>query len=181
MPLFQMDSQKVYQNEYWTNRYILSATDLSTAVTAAGFIRAAERACHYDIVTLDKYRVSDMVQGTDVYQVISDNVAGTRASSGGQFLPLFNVIRVDFNTVGGGRPSRKYLRAPIGEGEQNGGVLDPAVITFYMNNFVTPLVALGNFVDVDGQAFSTGSVFRLVGMRQLRRGSKRKATPVIQE
>jgi hypothetical protein len=180
MPLFQMDSQKVFQNEYWTNRYILNATDLATAVTAAAFIRAAEKAVHYDIVTLDKYRVSDMLPGTDVYQVISDNVAGSRSTGGGDYLPLFNVVRCDFNTVGGGRPSRKYLRIPLGEGEQTAGVLAPAVITFFMTNFVTPLVSLGNFVDVDGQAFTTGSVHRLVGMRQLRRGSKRKQQPIIQ-
>jgi hypothetical protein len=179
MPMFAMDSQKVLNGEFWTNRYMIEATDLATATTAAAFIRDKERNVHSTIVTFDKYRVSDTVVGTDVYQVVNDNVQGTRAAPNGEWMPLFCVLRVDFNTVGGGRPSRKYLRLPLYEDDCYQGNTAQAIRTLVLTSYAGPLIGLANFVDVDGQAFSSASASLAVGMRQLRRGSKRRALPII--
>jgi hypothetical protein len=178
MPLFNMDSEKLWAGEYWTNRFVIQGPTLADALVTADAIRDIEIAVHTALVTLTKYRVSDQVENTDVYQVIQDNAQGARATNG-QALPHFCRVRCDFNAIGGGRPSRKYVLAPLFEAEQDAGVLVNDAIAFYLLNYVSPLVNLVAFVDVDGQGFSGGSVSRQVGMRQLRRGSKRKLLPII--
>jgi len=180
MTLYAMVSEKEYNGVYWTNRYILQADTLAAAVTAAGSVRTIEREVHYTQVNFTKYRVSDQVEGTDVYQIINDSVTGDLTIEGTpDWLPLFCRTRVDFNTDGGGRPSRKFLAPLMHEGIQQNGSLTDGWRTFVQTNYVVPLVALTAFVDVDGQAFGSGSVIKPVAMRQLRRGSRRRTTPVI--
>lgn len=180
MALYAMVSEKSHEGVYWTNRYIIEAATLADAVTTAGEIRTIEREVHYNVVNFTKYRVSDQVEGTDVYQIINDGVTGDLTIEGTpDWLPKFCRTRVDFNTDGGGRPSRKYLCPPMHEGIQQNADLTSSWRTFVQTNYVAPLVALTGFVDVDGQAFGSGSVSQPVGMHQLRRGSRRRATPVI--
>lgn len=178
MALWFMDSEKKFQQEYWSNRYVIEAASLATAVAFADAIRSIEHACTHTFVTLTKYRVSSDNVGDDVYQITNDNVAGALTYSG-SVLPLFNRVRCDFNTVGGGRPSRKYWCPALTENDVNGMVLEASFIEFMEDNYVAPLLSITGYVDVDGQAFSSGSVFPDVAMRQLRRGSKRKLLPII--
>lgn len=178
MPLWKLDIEKLLQGEYWSNRYIIEEASLATALLAAEPIVDAERSIHQTVVNFTKYRVSDMVLGTDIYQTVTINLPGLSTQSD-QWLPLFNVVRVDFNTVGGGRPSRKYLRLPISEvWTQNGNLVNTFVSEIQIN-YADALIDLPQYVDVDGQAFSNASVSPYVGMRQLRRGSKRKLAPII--
>jgi hypothetical protein len=178
MPRWSMDSEKMIDNEYWSNRYIIEAATMADALVNAAAIRLVERECTITYVTLTKYRVSTTAVGDDVYQIINDNTPGLKVSET-QTLPLFARVRCDFNTIGGGRPSRKYWCPPLTESEQSAGVLTAAAILFFQENYVDALLALDAFVDVDGQAFGSGSVLPKVAMRQLRRGSKRKKLPII--
>lgn len=178
MGIYSMDSEKRLGGEYWSNRFIINAPTLTNALEVANDIRQIERTVTYASVLFTKYRVSTTTPHDDVYQIVNDNAPGLRAVTG-SVLPLFNRVRVDFTVLGGGRPSRKYLLPPIGEAEQTDGTLDAAAVAYYNANYAQPLLAIGEYVDVDGQAFTSASVFPIVAMRQLRRGSKRRSTPII--
>jgi hypothetical protein len=179
MPRYNVDIEKMLEGEYWTNRYVVQNADLAAAVVSANMIYEYERAIHTNIVLFTKYRASDQVPGTDVYQVVTLNTMGL-ATLTTDYWPLFNVVRCDFNPEGGGRPSRKYLRLPIAEGNiTTKGQLSTAWRDALKTAYVDPLVAMVAFVDVDDQALTSGSVYPFVSMRQLRRGSKRKLNPVL--
>lgn len=173
MTLFNMDSEKMYLGEYWTNRYTIQASNLDAAVTVAAAIREVEKAASLSVVSLTRYRVSDRTPMTDVYQIVEDNQAGARSPTSDP-LPLFCRVRCQFNTAGGGRPSRKYWLPPVQEDETASTDLISAAVSFYMSTYVNPLIAIAGFVDTDGQVFTSGSVTKRVGMRQLRRASKRR-------
>lgn len=178
MPLWSLDIEKVF-GETWTNRYIVEADDLTSATALASVYLGAEGAVHSAMVTITRARVSSMVEGDDVYQIIQVNQQGLRAQNL-EYLPLFNVVRVDFTAVGGGRPSRKYLRLPIYEPDTSGGSFVSTFQTLIETSYVAPLIAAGAmYRDVDGQSFSSGQIYPRVAMRQLRRGSRRKLTPVL--
>lgn len=174
---WQVDIEKLFNNEYWTNRYIISTTDLATSVTVGQQIADIERAVLYTTMMQTKFRVSDGVKNTDVYQVVPLNRAGTYAMAG-SLLPLFCVARVDFATAGGGRPSRKYIRGFLGEGNTADGTIESPGITT-LNTYGTNLRAIPEFVDVDGQVFISHAVWPMIAMRQLRRGSRRRTEPVL--
>lgn len=177
MPLYQVDIEKLYRGEYWTNRYVLNAASIDEAHAVGGNIVAYERAIHLATVDFTKYRTSDFVKGNDLYIVGTLGLKG-QALTTTDYLPLFCCCRVDFS-VGYGRPSRKYLRLPLEEANQNDGGLVAAFRDSVNTKYIQPLVALAAFVDVDGQKLVSGSVFPQVAMRQLRRGSKRKLQPVL--
>lgn len=179
MALYAMDSEKLFQGEYWTNRYIITAASLDTAVAEASQIQAAERAVHSSLISFTKYRVSDRVAGTDVYQVIQTDVQGNRPAGTAEFLPMFVCVRCDFNTVGGGRPSRKYLHCMIFEEDNVNGFLTTARRDAVKAQYVDVLVGLAGYVDVDGQDFSGGSVALKLTQHQFRRGTKRRLQPII--
>lgn len=178
MPLWNVDVEKKLGEEYWTNRYVVEEATIQAAVPLAEQITAWERAVHATGVTFTKWRVSDRVPNTDVFITLALNQPGLWNPGAVEFLPLFNVVRVDFST-GVGRPSRKYLRCPIPEGQQQDGTLIPSMITFVNNSYATPLATAAWYVDVDGEAIIQGQTWPFVGMRQLRRGSKRRLQPVI--
>jgi hypothetical protein len=178
MPLYSLDVQKSLRGEYWTNRYILNAASILGSTTDAVAIVEAERAITINDVQFVSYRVSDGVPGTDEYIVVPIGTFGLREVSTAA-LPLFDVLRVDFG-VGLGRPSRKYLRGVLAEQDQaNYGELDLAAVAYFTTNYATVVAGVPGYVDVDGQDITSGRVFGQVGMRQLRRGSKRRLQPVI--
>jgi hypothetical protein len=180
--LWVVDIEKMYLGEYWTNRYIVAASDLAGATTIGGTIMGLEKTVHQGAALFTRYRVSDGQPLTDVYQVVQVNAFGEKPGTNTSYLPLFNVIRCDFNTAGGGRPSRKYLRGILTEADVAFNNIEQACIDYLTTNYVNPLVGLAGFVDVDNQQITSGSVYPNVSMRQLRRASKRKApaagTPV---
>lgn len=177
MPLFSIDIEKFYLAEYWTNRYIVNAENLAVADTYGAQIVEFERAVHVSVVQFTKYRTADTVEGNDVYKINPLGVNGLRSATGAP-LPLFNVVRCDFG-VASGRPSRKYLRLPLMAGEVSGNTLITGLVGLINVDYVESLVDAGFYVDVDGQPILNGNTMLNVGMRQLRRGSKRKAAPVL--
>lgn len=178
MPLHQVDIEKEYRGEYWTNRYIIQVADVDAGMIVAQNIVLYERSAHLAVVNFHRVRVSDMVQGTDLYRVEPLNTQGTLAVDASGWLPLWNVVRVDFG-VATGRPSRKYLRCPIQESWTVEDSLTPGHIAILRDGYVANMVALPEYVDVDGQPIINGAVIPKVAMRQLRRGSRRRTLPVL--
>jgi hypothetical protein len=176
MAIYSVDIEKLYQNEYWTNRYLVQVADLAGGQVAGSAIANMERNFHQNTVTFTRYRVSDNTPNTDVYTTVPLNLPGLRGSVG-EYMPLFNVVRVDFGVAGGGRPSRKYYRLPLGEGDQAGGILADGTVTA-VDNALQPILAQP-VCDPQGQIWVSIAVARQVGMRQLRRGSKRRLRPII--
>lgn len=178
MPLFNLQIEKELNGEFWVNRYIVELDDLTQAVLIGNTITGFELAVHLDVVTFTKYRVSDIDPATDAFVIVPIGQQGQRAIGANQYLPLWNVFRVDF-PAGVGRPSRKYVRGPVLESDSVNGVLEPATVAFMNANYGTPLGDLPEFVDVDGTGLGTGITQANVAMRQLRRGSRRRTTPIL--
>lgn len=177
MAIFKVDVQKQFAGESWTNRYLIDQTDLVSASLNANLIVSAERQFHPVQVEFTLVRTSDLVQGTDQFITVPLNLAGLGPNIG-DWLPLFNTVRVDFS-AGLGRPSRKYYRAILDEGNQTNGTL----ITELRNTIEGELLNLLEniaLVDPQGSPLSNPQVAARVQMRQLRRGSRRRATPPIQ-
>lgn len=167
--------EKLYQGEYWTNVYWLAGS-IGDAGSPAAAIIAAEKAVLLDSVLMTKARIDDGVQDTDLYSTIIINDFGDRELAGGSMVALFNVVRVDFQ-AGGGRPSRKYLRGLLTEAFVNFNTIEAAQLTFFQTNYATVVAEVTGFQDVDGDDITAGVVHPFVGMRQLRRASKKKITP----
>jgi len=161
------------QGEYWVNVYWTAGTIGDAGPVAAALI-AAERALYYPSVTITKARIDDGVPNTDLFSTVVVNQAGTRGAAADP-LPLFAVGRVDFTINGQGRPGRKYLRGFLQESDTSNFVLTAGAITA-LQTYADAVVAAG-VTDADGQAIVDGSPMPAIGMRQLRRGSKKKATP----
>jgi len=175
--MWSLDIEKQLGTETWTNRYILSNPSIESALLTAAAILPLEQAIHLDTVTFTRYRISDLDPSTDIFVIVPVGEPGD-VTPGSDILPLFNVVRVDF-PAGLGRPSRKYLRCPVQEEWQVDGFFTSTVVAFINSSYGTPLGDIDEYVDVDGEPLGTGICQAAVGMRQLRRGSKRRATPVL--
>lgn len=173
---FSLDIEKSYLTETWTNRYILSNPSIESALLTAQAIVDAEIAVHASGFTITRYRISDLDPATDTFVIVPVGTPGARTIT--TLLPLFNVVRVDF-PAGTGRPSRKYLRVGIQETEQSQGVLESTFVSFINTEYGQVLGDIDEYVDVDGEPLGTGICQPNVAMRQLRRGSKRRTTPVL--
>lgn len=160
--------------EYWTNIYHAPGNDVAAAgVIAAGLV-AAELPLYNAGIIITKYRVDDMVEDTDVGHTEVVNAVGT-SGQGNVNMPLFVVVRVDFSTIGGGRPSRKYIRGTLQEDDVTFTSLGASPIT-RCGIYAAAAIGTG-FVDIDQQGINSYAVLPFPAMRQLRRGSKKKVAP----
>jgi hypothetical protein len=176
-PFWQVDVQKRLGAEYWTNVYHCARSTQESAKLFADGVITLEKLMHHNTVEFVSYRVAPYpgpAEGTII------PIGGFGTGGAGSYLPLFNVLRVDFPAPTG-RPSRKYWRLPLEEASIINGDVEPTLVTAYQghinNYFASP--ASAGMIDVDGQLLVSGRVMAAVGMRQLRRGSRRRITPVI--
>ena len=180
MSIFRAIIEKEYLGEYWTNVYHVEAADLGEAAALATQIKDMERSILDSRCMITKLRVDDMVKGTDVYHTVPVSEMGSLANTGTgapEMLPLFVVVRVDFQ-VFGQRPSRKYLRGTLVEAWSGpNGQLNPSIVDIVRDNYATPLAGSPWYVDESGNPIVAGTVYLRAGMRQLRRGSKKKSIP----
>lgn len=173
----QIDVQKLQSGEYWTNVYHIDSADVGDGDAAASLIVAAERLIHSTGVAFSKVRIATYPVSDGEFIILPLSGTGSRTFSGGQ-LALFNVARTDIS-VGRGRPCRKYYRAPIYEGDQEDGALTIAfrgVVDTALNDLIGDLPTL---CDPGGTRWVEATTAVAVGMRQLRRGSRRRTEPVI--
>jgi len=181
MPQYRVQIFKaITSGKPWSNVYHVVSDDLTAASAFAETLAGIEQNVHYSFVTLLRARVSTEVPDDGVFNTITLNVAGLRGGSP-QTLPLFNTVRVDFG-VFGGRPSYKYIRGPLAESEQDGGIISVGELTFFDTNYAQPLLDLsttpiadGQLTDEDGNAFTSVSIYPQVQERQ--RTRRRRALP----
>jgi hypothetical protein len=176
MAVWQVDIQKQLGTEYWTNVYHVNVPSQAAAVTEAQTIIYAERQLSMDNVTFVNYRVRPFPAGGTPGTVYPIGQAGLSASA--DYLPLWNTVNVIF-TVGQGRPSRKYLKLPIPEVAQSNGIISSTYLASWGTAYSAALEGMANLCDSQGNPFLDVGILVNVGMRQLRRGSKRKLLPVI--
>jgi hypothetical protein len=176
MPIYQIDIEKTLSNEYWTNVYHVNVADALTAQDRATSIYQIEREVHMTFVLFTKYRVAPYPQVAVQGFVNPIGLNGLYAIEA--TLPLFNVARVDFGN-GVGRPSRKYLRLPVGETMQQDAVFSSGYRTSFNNAYSIPLLSVPGLCDTQGRPLISAGLMLTVGMRQLRRGSKRRLQPII--
>lgn len=177
--MYSLDIEKELNGEYWTNRYMLDVASAAAGISPANDLVEAERQYTLDRMNFTRYRISSVTMGDDDYIIEPLNVVGGRTAGVGSELPLFNCIRVDF-AVASGRPSRKYLRGILIEADQSGfGVIDPTFLDFFDAAYTAGCLAVPQYVDVDGQSLIGGQAYPKVAMRQLRRGSRRRTTPIL--
>ncbi len=176
-PYWQIDVQKLLGTEYWTNVYHVAASSQATAMLYAEAIVDLERQSALSSVQFVRNRVAPF-PGPSEGTIIPIGLVGVVAGDG--WLPLFNVVRVDFPAPTG-RPSRKYYRLPLAESAQTNGVLDQNVRAIIQGRFDAYFASPNSsgLIDIDGQLLVSARVMSNVGMRQLRRGSKRRLQPVI--
>lgn len=182
MPVYQVDIEKTAlspasQQVYWTNVYHVQAPDQATAVTQGSAIVTLEKVIHAANTTFTKMRVRNVSVLGMAPSIVPLTGTGGRTTPS-DYLPMYCVLRVDFGKATG-RPCRKYLRIFIGEGDQSNGNLLTGFESSMQTGYATPILALGYICDADGTLISSADVVTQVQMRQLRRGSKRRTTPVI--
>lgn len=176
MALWEISIQKNIGSEYWINVYHASVPDQAGAVDVANQVIAIERGAHMVAVSFVNFRVRQvdvLAQAGTVYPIgLTGQVGNT------PYLPLFVVARVDF-AVYTGRPSRKYMKFPISGSAVDNGNFTTAALGFYNTNYAEALEGVANLCDNNEQPFLSIKVNPTVGMRQLRRGSRKKETPII--
>lgn len=178
MPVYQVDVQMNAGGIYVTNVWHVLAGSISEANEMGNNIAVVSAALIPPTMSVNHYRVSTPAEGDGVYYSNPVNIPGQR-TTGGEPLPLFNRFRIDFG-VGPRRPLRKFMLL-VTETDVTAGQLNSAAITFVETNFITPLLESGDEIALcapDGTHVIGASTAQQVGMRQLRRASKRK-TPVI--
>lgn len=177
MPTYKLDIQYVYETEYWTNKLYVIEPDMEAAANAAETLCQVLKTGIQDSVTIDKVRITPFPYQRNTYRDVQIDVAGTGGST--PPAPLFNVVRWEFSRAYG-RAVSHYFRGGVttsnlGPNQQ----FTPAAKTFN-DNLVTALFETGPIIcDKIGDPYTRATTSLLVGMRQLRRGSKRKKTPVI--
>lgn len=175
MPLYTVDIEKRLASEFWTNRYIVQADTLNAAVIIGADFVTAERAMHSVNVEFTRRRTATLVQNDNLYTITALGVSGQR-NEPTSLLPLFNTLRFDINAIAG-RPSRKYFRGVLTEGDINGDALSTSFNGFlaaFVDTFGTPQ-DLAGWVDPQGEVFLNIAVHPRVQMRQLRRSRRRRA------
>lgn len=182
MPHYLVQSFKTHNFEPrpWSNVYQIDAASLVVATNAAQTIVTAERQFHKVSVTFTYARISDITTPGDIYATLPINLPGVIADPA-DALPLWNTVRADISVVGGGRPSRKFYRLPLGEAEATGmavlvGVRNQIITT--LTQLVSDLAAASVFLeDPQAQRWSVVSVQERIQMRQLHRRRRRLPAP----
>lgn len=176
MALYNIDVEKRLGSEYWTNRYITDMDSMAEGVTLGNDIVGAELLIHSELVTITKYRVSE--GAGEAYTIVTVGEPGLNEQT--NLLPLFNTLRFDLPAATG-RPSRKFYRGVLGESDINGDAVQSTYVTFAaaLSALLKPDIESQGIVDPQGQ-FLTGVVqWPFVQMRQLRRGTRKRGTPIF--
>jgi len=176
MAVFKVDIQTNYYGTFITNSYHVEAANLLTASNNGVAIANIQKTLIPSSVVIDTIRASTDALGDEVFYTRAVVIPGTR-SGGGDALPTFCRWRVDMS-IGFRRPLRKFLLEPT-ETDTTGGGFSNAALAFIQTAYCDPLVALGYVCGPDGTVINSAACNQRVGMRQLRRGSRRRTTPII--
>lgn len=178
MSVFKVDFQFRYQTEYWTNKLYVTAPDTATVRTwVTGEIGPILAGAVQNSITLEKARITELPFVRNHYTDVPLNLPGGGGAT--PPAPLFNVVRWQFGQ-NVGRQTFHYFRGSITPSnigsDQN---FTPAAKTY--NDAIVNQVGDTTLpiTDRNGNPYISFTTALAVGMRQLRRGSKRKARPII--
>lgn len=181
MPIFAIQVFKTHPlngTREWSNVYHVRCSTSLVAIGIADEIVAAEREFHNASTTFTRARASSIVAADDDFRTNVYNEGGLRADPT-QNMPLWDTVRVDITVEGGGRPSRKFYRLPLGEADVANLVVDGtlrSLIDTSLEGLRTALeTATTPLVDLDDQPWTDVAAFGFVQMRQLHRKRKRSA------
>lgn len=178
MALFKVDIEKTYGPEFWTNVYYVDAADLATAVTHMGDLLGAEQRVHSAEVTVEKGRVTPVPNPGNAFVTTEFHESGAYTNSA-PLMPLFNTVRVDMN-VDAGRPSRKFLRGILHtDAIDADGSITGTYQGMIEDQYITTLEGFSWLVDESGNPIVGFTLLGKPSDRQLRRGSKRRTTPIL--
>lgn len=175
MALWKVRIHKERGEAKWSNVYTVQASSLPAAVSAGQLIYPRERAITSDDILFTVMEVEPAVLGAGGGTVVTLGQYGTNVMGGGEAL-LFVTVRCFFRPSAG-KPSQKYLRGVLYKDSYNSstGAITPAVVTGFQTNYVNPLMAIPEFVDVDGQPFTSAGVVPHVQERQMKRKRRSRA------
>lgn len=176
--VYNIDVQKRLGTEYWTNRYHCVALTLEEALQIGLELSAKEAVVTVSEVSFVSVRASTPQPNDGVYLVEQTNYSGGVVTPT-HALPLFVVVRVTF-TKGPGAPDVKYYK-----GMANPDALadafnyKQATVNALQIDLAAALLATEGLSSQAGLPYTNIKVDQRVGMRQLRRGSKKRDEPVI--
>jgi len=161
-------------NRPWTNVFHVNATTLDAAASWA-------------VNFLAPCMVSELNVAFSAVKIVVDHLADDTFISlpisipgvvSGDWLPLFNTVKVDINVAGHGRQDGKFVRGWLHEGVVTDGLIDESVRGAFEDKF-TSLIADStadgtDLVDADGNLWQTASVRATIQERQRHRRRKKK-------
>lgn len=176
---YRLEIHKHFIETKWCNTWLIGALDMDDGEAIANAIVNFERKIHKDVVTFDYFLLSTILVADRVFRHRAINLQGLASSDAEVWLPLFNTVRVDFNTMDSD-PCRKYFRTPISESNQADGELTTAyqaVIQAEVNSTFFTTIAGDNLFSPAGNVVISGTVHKRIQERQLRRRRKKKVVP----
>jgi hypothetical protein len=176
MGVFQVDIQTDYYGEFISNRYFVDEPGLAEAAAIGVAIANLHAKLLPPSVKIDAIRASTPAPADNQFFTSPVNIPGTRAATS-QTMPEFCRYRVDFQ-IGYRRPLRKFLLVPFEE-DSEGSSFTGGAVARVINDYINPLIALASVCSAEGLPVINGSLNARIGMRQLRRGSKRRLQPII--
>lgn len=181
LAIYQIDIEKEFRGEFWTNVYHVQATLQGDALAALQDVVAVERELHYVNINFTKGRCSQPTSLTAVGVLIPLGGTGAVGQSSG-LLPLFNTVNVVF-TSENERANRKYYRGALVEDDITFTDIRPvwvANVTASLQSLLSgPAHPNWVWVTKKGGSVNFVQASNQVGMRQLRRGSRRRRQPVL--
>lgn len=151
----------------WQNVYTISEASALEAVDVMNAIQVIEAAVHYNTVRLFRVHAVNPANKHDQRTVLTGGLHGTLDPTGlGGPLPLFCTMRCVFSDAAS-KPEQKYLRPPGNEANLTLGAWDGEFVTFFQDNYVTPLLAQTQYVGPSGEAHVDGQAIQVVQNRQL--------------
>lgn len=177
LPQWRIQIVKSLAGEQWSNDYLTDLATLTEAHDLAIQLTTFEENIHGTVVHFDYYRVSSFTPFDRVFEHLPINSYGL--ASVGDYLPLFNTLRVDLATSASD-PARKYYRLPVGEGQQALGFFLSDIMTTWASAIFTYLTdegVLENIVTNVGHKVIGASCHNAVQMRQLHRHRRPRVTP----
>ena len=176
MPIYKVNVQAYVLGNYISNRYEVYAASIAAAADMAPDIADIQSNILPDSFYITKINVETPEKRDGIFWTQDVSIQGKRHNTSA-LLPLFNRFRVDFG-VPFRRPLRKYLVGVCEEDTADGDLTNVA-IQLVDTQYSQLIVGLGYVVNPTGTHITQGNARRQVGMHQLRRGSKRKARPII--
>lgn len=172
----RIEIHKSLGGEEWCNTYLMECVTMAEAATFAALLTTFEQHLHRDNVHFDYAIASTLTVGDRVFRHIPINLFGIQTLAGASYMPLWNVLRVDFQTADSD-PCRKYYRMPVLESAQTSGVFESAEVTNFNSVIATYFfgtVMADNLYSPKGHLVVSGSAHPQLQMRQLHRKRRHK-------